>query len=176
MRLKEKTLLLSHLFMAACVSRLFAATVTVNSSADAFVANGPSGQLSTQNFGAAGALGVAGAASAKGPFQSVILFDLSAAKTTLDAQFGAGLWTPGSVSLQLTAASPNNPVLNATHAGQVVVLQMENTSWTEGAGAGLPLTSESGVGMRSQQKLAPRGLIPAEPFHAGRIASGEIRC
>jgi hypothetical protein len=133
-------------------SAILAATVSVATSSDAFVASGSSGQLSSLNCGAAGALSVAGSASSKGQFQSVLLFDFSAAKTTLDAQFGAGQWSPGAVSLQLTAVSPNHPIFNPTHAGQIVVLQMANATWTEGTGT--PASpSVTGINFNSLQGL-----------------------
>ena len=111
-----------------------AASFSANPSSDAFVTTGSGGGLSGNNYGGAGALGVSAPALANGEFQSVLQFDLSAAKTAFDAQYGAGLWNPASVTLQLTATPPNNPIFNAAAAGQFTVFWMQNDSWTEGAG------------------------------------------
>jgi hypothetical protein len=111
-----------------------AATVTLNPSADTFVTTGPSGSLSANNYGAAGALSVAAPGLAKGEFQSLLRFDLSTARAAFDAQYGAGQWTLQSISLTLTAASPNNAIFNSSSAGQFGVSWMQNDSWIEGSG------------------------------------------
>jgi len=111
-----------------------AATVTLNPSADAFVTTGPSGSLSANNYGAAGALSVAAPGLANGEFQSVLQFDLSTARTSFDTQFGAGQWSIQSITLSLTATSPNNAIFNASAAGQFGISWMQNDSWTEGSG------------------------------------------
>jgi len=121
---------------------LDAATVALNPVADAFVTAGPSGNLSGNNYGAAGALSVAAPGSPKGEFQSVLQFDLSGARSAFDTQFGAGQWSLQSISLTLTATSPNNSIFNATSAGQFSVSWMQNDSWTEGTGTpGSPTTT-----------------------------------
>jgi len=114
---------------------LFAATFSVNPAADAFVTTGPSGNLGTNNYGGAGALAVAATGLAQGEFQSVLQFSLSGAKSSFDSQFGAGQWSIQSVTLQLTATSPNNPIFNAGSAGQFGISWMQNDGWTEGAGS-----------------------------------------
>jgi hypothetical protein len=111
-----------------------AATFNLYPSADAFVTTGPSGNLSGNNYGAAGALSVAASGLAKGEFQSVLRFDLSAARTSFDSQFGAGQWNLQSITLSLTATSPNNPIFNSSAAGQFGISWMQNDSWAEGAG------------------------------------------
>ncbi len=107
-----------------------AATFTLNPSADAFV----SGNHGTNNFGGAGALSVAASGLAQGEFQSVLQFGLAGAKSSFDAQFGAGQWTIQSISLQLTATFPNNAIFNASAAGQFTLSWMQNDGWTEGSG------------------------------------------
>jgi len=111
-----------------------AATFTLNPSADAFVTTGPSGNLSANNYGGAGALSVAAPGLAQGEFQSVLQFGLSGAKSSFDAQFGAGQWSIQSVTLQLTATAPNNGIFNASGAGQFGISWMQNDGWTEGSG------------------------------------------
>lgn len=113
---------------------LQAATVNLNPAADAFVTIGPTGNLSGNNYGGAGALSVAPPGLPNGEFQSVLSFDLSSAKATFDSQYGAGRWSIQSISLALTAASPNNPIFNASAAGQFNVSWMQNDSWVEGTG------------------------------------------
>jgi hypothetical protein len=111
-----------------------AAAFSLNPSADAFVTTGPSGNLSNNNYGGAGALSVAAPGLSQGEFQSVLQFDLSAAKASFDGQFGVGQWTIQSVALQLTSASPNNAIFNGSAAGQFGVSWMQNDGWMEGAG------------------------------------------
>jgi hypothetical protein len=89
---------------------VYSATFTLNPSMDAFVTTGPSGTLSGNNYGGAGALDVAAPGLAKGEFQSVLQFDLSGARASFDTQFGAGQWNIQSITLSLTATSPNNAI------------------------------------------------------------------
>ena len=130
----------------------YAATFTLNPSADAFVTTGPTANLSGNNYGGAGALSVAASGLANGEFQSVLRFDLSAARTSFDTQFGAGQWNLQSVTLSLTAASPNNAIFNSSAAGQFGISWMQNDSWTEGTGnpnapttSGITYTSLTGT-------------------------------
>src|SRR6266850_128005 len=108
------------------ILRAKAATFTLNPSADAFVSANQSGN----NYGGAGALSVAAPGLSKGEFQSVLRFDLSGAKSTFDNQFGAGQWSIQSITLQLTAAPPNNAIFNASAAGQFTVSWMQNDGWS----------------------------------------------
>jgi hypothetical protein len=112
----------------------YAATTNLNPVADAFVTTGPTGNLSGNNYGGAGALSVAAPGLSKGEFQSVLQFDLSGASASFNAQFGAGNWSIQSISLTLTATSPNNAIFNSSSAGQFGISWMQNDSWTEGSG------------------------------------------
>ena len=98
-------------------SSIWSATFSLNPGADAFVTSGPSGTLSANNYGGAGALSVTAPGLSQGEFQSVLQFDLSGAKSSFDSQFGPGQWSVQSVTLQLTATSPNNAIFNASAAG-----------------------------------------------------------
>lgn len=111
-----------------------AVAFSLNPSADSFVAAGPAGNLSSNNYGMAGALSVAASGLAQGEFQSVMQFGLSVAKASFDSQYGAGQWSIQSVTLQLTAAPPNNGIFNASAAGQFGISLMLNNGWTEGSG------------------------------------------
>jgi hypothetical protein len=124
---------------AAALSLVFglpvhAATFDLSPTMDTFVTTGPSGNLSGNNFGSAGALSIAASGLTQGEFQSVLQFDLSAARSSFDAQFGAGQWNIQSITLSLTAAAPLNPIFNASAAGQFGVAWMQNDSWVEGTG------------------------------------------
>ena len=112
------------------------ASFSVQPVADAFVTPGASGSLSSSNFGAAGSLGIAAPGLPEGEFQSVLKFDLSAAQSSFDSQFGAGQWTIQSVTLQLTSSPHNNAIFNNIAPGQFNVSLMQNNSWVEGAGTG----------------------------------------
>src|SRR5690349_17027060 len=79
-----------------------AATASTIAISDAFVATGPTGNLSDNNYGGGGALAVAASGLPNGEFQSVIKFGFSGVRNSFDAQFGAGGWSVQSVSLQLS--------------------------------------------------------------------------
>jgi hypothetical protein len=64
----------------------------------------------------------------------VVRFDTSGAKSSFDSLYGAGLWSVQSVTLQLSAAAPNNAVFNANNAGSFGLTWMQNDGWTEGTG------------------------------------------
>ncbi len=101
---------------------------------DAFVTTGPAGNLAGNNYGGAGAWAVAAAGSSKGPFSSVVRFDVSAAKAVFDAAYGPGGWDAESAALRLTTTMANNPIFNAGVPGQVAVRWIADDSWVEGAG------------------------------------------
>ena len=82
---------------------------------------------------AANALSVAASGLAQGEFQSVMRFDLAAARTFFDTQLGAGQWNIQSVALSLTAA-PGSTFFNASAAGLFDICWMQNDSWIEGTG------------------------------------------
>jgi hypothetical protein len=107
-----------------------AAVVNLNPSADAFVA----AAQPANNYGAAGALAIAAPELSNGEFQSVMRFDASAAKGTFDALFGLDGWEIQSVTLRLTATSPNNPLFNVPAAGQFQIEWTQNDTWVEGTG------------------------------------------
>jgi hypothetical protein len=110
------------------------AAVDLNPVADAFVTTGPANNLVTNNYGGAGALAISAAGSSKGEFQSLMRFDTSGAKSSFDSLYGAGLWSVQSVTLQLTAAAPNNAMFNANNAGSFGLTWMQNDGWAEGTG------------------------------------------
>lgn len=127
-----------------------AATFSTAPIADAFVTPGANGSLSSSNFGAAGALAIAASGLPQGEFQSVIKFDLSGARSSFDAQFGAGWWSVQSVTLQLTATPHSNPIFNNIAAGQFGVSLLQNDSWVEGTGNG-GVPSSDGISFTSLQ-------------------------
>lgn len=111
-----------------------AVVATAPDVADAFVATGPTNNLAGNNYGAAGALSIAAAGQPKGEFQTVMRFDLSTSKASFDSAYGPGNWTIQSAGLQLTSASPANPLFNASAAGSFAVTWMQNDAWAEGTG------------------------------------------
>jgi hypothetical protein len=126
---------------ALCAPLSHAATSSSNPVADAFVTTGPSPSpspgFSSNNYGGASLLAVAASGNPKGEFQSVMRFDLTSAVSTFDTQFGAGLWSIQSVTLQLTAENPANQTgLFATppSAGNFSISWMQNNTWVEGTG------------------------------------------
>src|SRR5881394_1213506 len=120
--------------------------------ADAFVTTGANGSLSSSNFGGAGALAVSAGGLPQGEFQSVLRFDLAAAESSFNTQFGVGQWTVQSITLQLVSAPHSNPIFNDIAAGQFGISLMQNNSWVEGTGSGGIPTSD-GISFNSLQSV-----------------------
>jgi hypothetical protein len=120
-------------------------TYTTTSFADSFLATGsptnPAGNdLTGLNYGAAGILVVAPAASTNGEFQSVIQFDLSGATNLFNATYGASNWIVSGISLRLTSNYgatgdvPDNSLFPTISGGQFVIEWLSNNNWVEGTG------------------------------------------
>ena len=131
LEMKSTVLILS---LAALTPQGFAASHSSVATADAYVANGPNGNLANGNYGGGGALALAAPGLPNGEFQSVLKFSLEPARTAFDAQFGAGQWSIDSVSLQISSSLHNNAIYNPPTLGKFSVSSMLNTSWTEGNG------------------------------------------
>jgi hypothetical protein len=134
--MKHVTRILAFHLITLCSGPLciFASSFSATPSADAFVATGPAGNLSDNNYGGGGALGLAAAGLPNGEFQTVMKFDLSSMKSFFDAQFGPGQWSVQSVSLQLASSPHNNIIYNDIAPGLFAVSLMQNNSWIEGTG------------------------------------------
>ena len=117
-------------FALASSGQLPAATFNLNPISDAFV----SSANAANNYGGGGGLGVSAAGLPKGELQTLLQFDLAGAKTSFDTALGAGQWLVQSISLQLAASNPGNPIFNASAAGQFSISWMQNDSWVEGTG------------------------------------------
>jgi hypothetical protein len=120
--------------LAAPLPCALSATVSTTAVADAFVAAGPTGSLGDNNYGGGGALAIAASALPNGEFQSVLRFNLAAVRDALNLEFGAGVWSIQSISLQFTSSPHNNTVYNEVSPGLFGVSWMQNSSWTEGTG------------------------------------------
>ncbi len=116
--------------LATCATSFAATAVNLGPTADAFL----SAANATGNFGGAGAFGVSASGLDKGEFQSLLMFDFSPAKTQFDTTYGSGGWVVDSVSLQLTAANPNNAIFNASAAGLIALRWLADDTWSEGSG------------------------------------------
>src|SRR5262249_54688446 len=102
------------------------------------------------NYGGGGALAIAPRTPPHREFQNAMKFDLSPARTALDAQFCAGQWGLQSVFLQLTSSPPNHPNFNDNAPGLFGVSLMQNSSWVEGTGtASMP--TANGITFNSLQ-------------------------
>ena len=93
-------------------------------------------------------------------------FEFSAAKTQLDTTFGAGGWTVDSLSLQLTAASPNNAIFNASAAGNIAVRWFADDTWVEGVG------NPAGSNVPGVNYNSLPGLLASGTETAGSLAFG----
>jgi hypothetical protein len=112
----------------------FAASTSTIATSDAFVATGPTGDLSDNNYGGGGALAIAAAGLPNGEFQTLMKFGLSGVRNSFDTQFGAGGWSVQSVSLRLSSSPHSNPAYNDIAPGLFGVSLMQNNSWVEGTG------------------------------------------
>src|SRR6476660_9839029 len=101
MKSDVKVLLFSCAVLFAVSDACKAATFSTTPTADAYVATGAAGELTANNYGGGGALGLAASGLPLGEFQTVIKFGLSGVRSYFDTQFGVGLWTVQSVTLQL---------------------------------------------------------------------------
>jgi len=104
----------------------------------------------TRNFGAAGALSVAGASAVNGSgvpqgrYESVLQFDAGLAKAAFDAQYGAGNWELTAATLVLTSvAAPLNPIFNVG-AGEIELRWISDDNWLQGIGTPMPPPVEGG--------------------------------
>lgn len=144
-----------------------AVSIPLGASADAFLSEATPGG----NFGGAGAIAISAPGSAKAEFQTVMSFSFSAAKIQLDTTFGAGGWTVDALSLQLTAASPNNAMFNASAAGNIAVRWFADDTWVEGggnpAGSNVP-----GLNYNSLSQLLASGTETAGSLAFGGGTSG----
>jgi hypothetical protein len=131
-----RTLFFSLLILGSVYGpqRCFAASYVAAAGADAFVASGAAGNLRNNNYGGGGALAIAASGLPNGEFQSVIRFDLSSSRNSLDAQYGAGQWSVQDISLQLSSSPHSNAIYNEVSAGRFGVSLMRNNSWVEGTG------------------------------------------
>jgi len=153
-------------------ANLIPGSASVSPIADAFLATGTNGNLSADNFGGAGSLAVAAGALPGGQFQTLLRFNLSGAKTALDAQFGAGQWSIFDVILTLTAGPHNNAIFNNNAAGAVNVSLMQNDTWVEGTGtAGTPTTD--GVSFNSLPTITSPTDQALGVFTVGSATSGD---
>lgn len=156
--------------MLLCLGSITEAQITYTGTdyADAFLATGSPGNpegadLTGLNFGGAGALVVAPAASVKGEFQSVLKFNLSNAVALFNTNYGVGNWTIAGISLELTGnygtngVQPNNAIFPAISTGKFVTEWLSDDDWAEGTGTpNLPTTD--GVTYDSLTNL-PSGLL-----------------
>ena len=114
-------------------------TYTINdSTADAFL----SGANPTLNYGAASTLAIAPASSAKGEFDSVLLFNTASAVNQFNTDYGAGNWTISGVQLSLASnfgiqgEKPTSNLFNNINAGSFGIDWLSDNTWTEGTGNG----------------------------------------
>lgn len=97
-------------------------------------------QAPTSNYGASGALSVAGAASVNGGGQSrgradtLLKFDAAGAVAAFDAAYGAGNWQLSGARLRLTEVGAPNNGLFARGAGPVALNWISGDNWSEGSG------------------------------------------
>jgi hypothetical protein len=114
-------------------------TYTINNTtADAML----SGQHGTLNYGLAGTLAIAPASSAKGEFDSVLMFNTAAAVSQFNTTYGAGNWTISGLTLSLASnfgtqgTQPTSGILNTVNGGSFGIDWLAGDGWVEGTGGG----------------------------------------
>jgi PEP-CTERM motif-containing protein len=123
------------LWLAGAIGAGAQIIVTNTPVSDAFVTS----MHPTNNYGAAGALSVSGPTATNtlgqqaGLLDSFLQFNVTNAVTSFNSAFGAGQWTISTVTLTLTAQSPNNTIFNFG-SGTFQVDWIGNNSWQEGTG------------------------------------------
>lgn len=130
---------------------------------DAFVTNGTlNGASATANFGILGALMVAGDSSGNGTFETLLKFNLSAAVSQFNTDYGIGNWSISAVSLRLASnvgvqdAQSNNLLFPAVNGGAYGIAWLQDDSWTE---TGITYNTLSGfVGV--QENLGAQSYLP----------------
>ncbi|MEP6668015.1 MAG: hypothetical protein ABJF10_02615 [Chthoniobacter sp.] len=151
------------LFLAVGAAALFtlrseadSLSVSINPSQDAFV----SATNSSVNYGKAGALSVSN--GPQGEFDSLLQFDLSSVKSRFDLAFGVGGWTVQSITLQLTASTPNNVIFNSNNGhnigGDFSLTWLQDDAWTEGAGTPKPPLVTTGLSYSTLPGLRTSGV------------------
>ena len=144
-----------------------ALTVPLNPVADAFVTSANT----SGNYGSAGAIAVSAPGLAKGELQTLMMFDFASTKSAFDAEFGAGQWSVSTVSLQLAAANPGNPIFNSSAAGTISVRWVNDDSWAEGTGTPASVGA-TGVNFGSLAALFGSGTQSAGSLAFGGGTSG----
>jgi hypothetical protein len=146
MKLRIRSLILglpvAGMFLAhpAQAQSVFTSSTTADI-ANAFVTDGSTNNASpNDNYGAAGALMVAGTNATNGPFLSLVEFNLSGAVTQFNAQYGVGNWTITGASITLAGnaatqgVGAGNTIFPTINAGGFNITWMQNDSWTQGTG------------------------------------------
>ena len=128
-------------------------TYSVTTTADTFVATGspdnPAGtNLTGLNYGSAGVLFVAPAASTNGEFQSLLRFDLSGATNVFNAAYGTNNWAVSAISLKLMSVNggqgehPMNTIFPTINGGNFVIEWLSDNNWAEGTGTPMMPTTD----------------------------------
>ena len=114
-------------------------SLTTDSTGDAFLdANKPAA-----NFGKAGTLAIAPAASSVGTVDTVMRFNLGSVDSQFNTTYGAGNWTITGISLSLASnfgtanANPGNALLPVVSGGNFGVDWISYDAWQEGSGNGM---------------------------------------
>ncbi len=129
-----------------------------NTTADALL----SGASPTLNFGGAGTLAIAPASSAKGEFDSVIMFNTAGAVSQFNTTYGVGNWAISGFTLSLASnfgtngAVPNNGLLNTVKGGNFGIDWLSYDNWVEGTGGGTG-AANGAVGFNSISTLFSAG-------------------
>ena len=127
------------IILSAAVPATFAASTTqLKPTADTFL----SSAAPSSNYGNQGTLVVAGDSSVRGTvptgrFESVLKFDVGAAVSQFDGEYGAGNWSISAVTLTFASnvgtqgGLPNSTSFPSINSGLFSILWMQDDSWSE---------------------------------------------
>jgi hypothetical protein len=142
-------------------------TYTINNTtADAML----SGQHATLNYGLAGTLAIAPASSAKGEFDSVLMFNTAGAVSQFNTTYGAGNWTITGLTLSLASnfgtqgTQPTSGILNPVNGGSFGIDWLAVDSWVEGTGGGNG-AANGAVSFNSVSSLLAPGYDPLGTYN-----------
>ena len=176
MTTKKMVVWVLGLWLAGAVGAWAQIIVTNTPVSDAFVRS----LVPTNNYGAAGALSVSGPIATntmgqqEGLLDSFLQFNVTNAVNSFYSSLGAGQWAISSVTLTLTAQTPNNNVFNLG-SGTFQVDWIGNNSWQEGTGTPASPTTNGITYAQEPSILNPSVDESLGTFNYNGATSGQVR-
>jgi hypothetical protein len=146
--MKLKSFKSSPTVLAVAICAVLSAMPYAGNAQSSFIINTSSGSFlsadgPTLNYGSAGTFAIAPASAAKGEFDSVLMFNTSAAVSQFNGLWGAGNWAITGLMLSLASNFPtqgesiNNPIFNNINTGTFGIDWLADNNWSAGSGGGM---------------------------------------